>query len=202
MPLVTLDNKTKNIPIPIDLDDFDGPAYECRDCEKSKDPRCCEDTECWDREGGCANGCELASGPGSPCHKKQRNVNPLISKCGADGDEEAEYKNKGCWVWDNDDKTCITYGQNPDPHIYCQYAKCTDCFSNHPTASKIKKSIKNEPEVKPVKNSTDEDANSKDQKTSTAKEFFSKPEGIATIISGVLVVILTIVVIILAMRKK
>ena len=120
MPLVTLNNKTKNIPIPIDLDDFDGPANECRDCTKSKDPRCCVDTECWEREGGCANGCELANGPGTPCQKIRSNINPNIKKCGTD-----EYKNKGCWVWDDLDNTCITYGKNPDEHIKCEYAKCT-----------------------------------------------------------------------------
>ena len=206
MPLVTLDNKTKNIPIPIDLDDFDGPADECRDCRTSKDPSCCEHTECWDRPGGCAEGCELASGPGSPCHKKQSNINPLISKCGSDDDEDAEYKNKGCWVWDKLDKTCITYGKSPDPHIKCEYEKCTDCFLKHPTATKIKKKQKDTEEPATEEPATEEPATeepaTKDKNTTSTKGFFSKPEGIVTIIGGVVVVILIIVVICLAIHKK
>jgi len=188
MPLVTLNNKTKNIPIPIDLDDFDGPANECRDCTKSKDPRCCVDTECWEREGGCANGCELANGPGTPCQKIRSNINPNIKKCGTD-----EYKNKGCWVWDDLDNTCITYGKNPDAHINCEYAKCTDCFSNHPMATKIKK-IKSKQEA-----DAEADVSADTSTSSSSKSFFTKPEGI---ISSVIIVSLVIAVVVLAMRKK
>jgi hypothetical protein len=120
MPLVTLNNNTQNIP---NLNDFDGPANECRDCTESRDPQCCVNTECWDRPDGCANGCELANGPGTPCQKKRIDELPNISKCGDDSDEDAEYKNTGCWVWDELDNTCITYGKNPDSHINCEYGK-------------------------------------------------------------------------------
>ena len=184
MPLVTLNNKTQNIP---NLNDFDGPANECRDCRESRDPQCCVNTECWDRPDGCANGCELANGPGTPCQKKRIDVNPNISKCGDDNDEDAEYKNTGCWVWDELDNTCITYGKNPDSRIKCEYSKCTDCFSNHPMASKVK-------QIKSKQEASDVSAD-----TSSSKGAFIQPE---CIIVSVLGVILIVLLLILAMRKK